>query len=98
MYSAGCPNRLVEWAREMSGPRKARLTSTNRSSQSRESRSRLGTRAMGLPQFVGLGLQLDAVLEHRVVAVPLHEVGPTHERPVFGGAAVVVPQVEVQEV
>src|SRR3954462_3326065 len=82
----------------MSRLRKARLTRTNASSHSQWSRYRLLVLAMGPPQFVGQRPQFHRVLEDRVVAVPLGEVGPAHEGGVLGGAAVVVPQVEVQEV
>src|SRR5215469_14850591 len=53
---------------------------------------------MFFPQLVGLFPELDGLGEQLVVAVPLHEVGPAHERAVLAGAAVVVPQVEEGEV
>ena len=37
------------------------------------------------------------MLEDGIVAVPLHVVGPAHERGVLGGASVVMPQVEIGE-
>jgi hypothetical protein len=50
------------------------------------------------PQFFRGMANFNGVLEHGVVAVPLNEVGPAHERPVLGRAAVVVPEVEVEEI
>jgi hypothetical protein len=50
------------------------------------------------PEFGGHALQLDSLLEHGVVAVPLDEVGAAHEGAMLRGAAVVVPQIEVEEV
>src|SRR5437868_5910964 len=81
----------------MSGASAARLTKANSSSSRRWSRYHL-LLAMRPPQLVGHGLQFDGVLQDRVVAVPLHEVGPAHESAVLGRPAVVVPQVEVGEV
>src|SRR5579885_2694232 len=81
----------------MSTLRKARFTSTKPSTHSRGSRNQL-LLAMPPPQLGGLGLDLDGMLQHGVVAVPLHEVRSAHEGPMLGGAAVVVPQVEVGEV
>src|SRR4051794_13948278 len=100
MYSAGLRNWLTEWAIQMSRLRKARLTST------KASRITAGVNhpgrelllAMGPPHFLGHRLDLDGVLQHGVVAVPLGEVLAAHERPVLGGPPVVVPQVEVIEV
>src|SRR5690349_13888460 len=82
----------------MSGARKVRLTSANSSSQRRWLRYQLAFLAMLPPQFVGHGLDLDRVLQQRIVAVPLHEVRSSHERAMLGRSAIVVPQVEVGEV
>ncbi len=54
--------------------------------------------AMLPPQFVGLRAQLTRARQHRVVAMPLHEVGAAHERAVLRRPAVVVPEIEVDEV
>ena len=54
--------------------------------------------AMLPPQFVGIVLQLDGLLQQSIVAVPLHKIGAAHEGAVLAGAAVVVPQIEVGEV
>src|SRR5215467_3159254 len=82
----------------MSRLKKARLTRTNVSSQSRWSRYHLLVLAMCPPHFLGHCPDLDGVREDRVVAVPLGEVLAAHEGAVLGGPAVIVPQVEVAEV
>src|SRR5436305_1261990 len=48
--------------------------------------------------LLGQRPELDGLAQHRVVAVPLHEVRAAHERAVLGSPAVVVPEVEVDEV
>ena len=50
------------------------------------------------PEFRRHRFQLDRFLQHRIVAVPLHEVGASHECAVFAGASVVVPEIEVDKV
>src|SRR3954454_21905411 len=82
----------------MSGPRKARFTSTKPSSHSRWLRYHLLPLSMCPPEFLGHGLQLDGVPEDRVVAVPLDEVGAPHEGPVLGRPLVVIPRGEGDEV
>src|SRR5690348_17219481 len=54
--------------------------------------------AMLFPQFRCHGVEFDRLLQHRVVAVPLDEIGAAHERAVFAGAAVVVPEIEVNKI
>ncbi len=49
------------------------------------------------PQFPGFRANLDQVLQDRVIAMPLHEIRPAHERAMFGGPAIVMPEVEVFE-
>ncbi len=49
-------------------------------------------------QFRSHGFELDLFLEKFVVAVPLDEIGAAHEGAVLGGAAIVVPKVEEEEV
>src|SRR5437763_9036327 len=82
----------------MSPARKARLTRTNSSTHSRGRRYHLLRLAMIPPKLLRHRLEIDHVRQHRVVAVPLDEVGAAHEGAVLGGPAVVVPQVEVLEV
>ena len=53
---------------------------------------------MDPPQLLGLRFEFDGVLEDRVIAVPLREILSAHEGTVLGRAAVVVPQIEVEEV
>ena len=43
-------------------------------------------------------LKFDGLRQHFVIAVPLDEVGASHEGSVLAGAAVVVPQIEVGKV
>ena len=50
-----------------------------------------------LRSWAACSLSSTVCCEDRVVAVPLHEVRPAHERAVLGGAAVVVPEVEIGE-
>src|SRR5665213_4060661 len=54
--------------------------------------------AMDAAELVGLRAELDGLREHRVGAVPLHEIGAAHERTVFRRAAVVVPEIEIDEI
>src|ERR1700733_6848729 len=54
--------------------------------------------AMFFPKLRGHRLQLHRLLHHGVVAVPLHEIGPSHERAVLTGSPVVVPQVEIDKI
>src|SRR5579859_1591452 len=49
-------------------------------------------------EFGGQGAEFNRFLEHRIVAVPLDEVGTAHERAVLAGAAVIVPKIEIDEV
>ena len=53
---------------------------------------------MGASHLVGHALDFGRMLEHWIVAVPLNEVGASHERPVLGCSAVIVPKVEVGEI
>src|SRR5947209_18174341 len=82
----------------MSAARKPRFTRTNTSSQREWLRYQLALLAMCPPHLLGQGPDLHGVAQDRVVAVPLHEVGPTHERPVLGRPPIVVPPVDVGEV
>src|SRR5438105_14255879 len=82
----------------MSGPRNVRLASTNSSSHTRQSLYQLFLATMLSPQLVGHRRNLLAVFQQRIVAMPLHEVGAAHEGAMIGGAALIVPQVEVNEV
>src|SRR3954466_12824774 len=82
----------------MSRARKLKLTTTNASSHRRGSRYHLFGFGMGPPQLLGLCLEFNRVLEDRVVPVPLREVLPAHEGAVLGGAPVIVPEVEVEEI
>ena len=43
-------------------------------------------------------VQLHRARQHRIVAVPLDEVGAAHEGAVLRGPAVVVPQIEIDEI
>jgi hypothetical protein len=54
--------------------------------------------SMAAPQFVRLSPELHRAHEHRVVAMPLDEVGAAHERAVLRGAAIVMPEIEEDEV
>ena len=54
--------------------------------------------AMLSPELGGHGLEFDRLLQHGIVAVPLHEVRAAHERAVFAGPSVVMPEIEVNEV
>jgi hypothetical protein len=47
--------------------------------------------SMPPPHLVSQGPDLNRALEHRVVAVPRHEVDTAHERAVLGRATVIVP-------
>src|SRR5581483_274439 len=54
--------------------------------------------AMLSPERGGHGLKFDGLLQHGIVPVPLHEVGASHERSLFAGAPVVMPEIEVNEI
>src|SRR6185312_44322 len=54
--------------------------------------------SMLLPHLRCGVLQLDRLLQQRIIPVPLDEIRPTHEGSMLRGAAVVVPQVEVEKV
>src|SRR5262245_41680814 len=82
----------------MSRLRNARFTITNSSSHTAGSRYHLLGLGMDPPQLLGLRLEFGGVLEDWVVAVPLGEVLAAHEGPVLGGAPVIVPEVEVEEI
>src|SRR5215469_4256367 len=56
------------------------------------------TFAMLSPELGGHRLKLDGLLQHGIVSVPLHEIGASHERPMFASSSVVVPQIEVHEI
>src|SRR5262245_35190138 len=82
----------------MSRLRKPRLTMTNASSHRNGSRYHLFGLGMDPPQLLGLRLELNGVLEHRVVPMPLREILSAHEGAVLGGASVIVPEIEVEEI
>src|SRR5271169_2269074 len=83
----------------MSKVRNPTFTMTNASTRNQGcSHHELLFSAMASPKFVGHRLQLYLLFQHGIVSVPLHEVGAAHEGSVFGGAAIVVPQIEIQEV
>src|SRR5262244_3733707 len=82
----------------MSRLRKPRLTITNASSQRVGSRYHLFGLGMAPPQFLSPRVELNRVLEDRVVAVPLGEVLSAHKGPMLGGAPVVVPEIEVEKI
>src|SRR6516162_7258079 len=82
----------------MSRLRKPRFTMTKASSHRAGSRYHLFALGMVPPQFLGLRLEFNGVLEDRVVAVPLGEVLSAHERPVLGGAPIVMPEIEVDKI
>src|SRR5262245_27844358 len=75
----------------MSRTRPAKFAATNSSTSS-------WLPAMPASKLVGLRSELHRPREHRVVAVPLDEVGAAHERAVLRRAAVVVPEIEIDEV
>ena len=52
---------------------------------------------MLLSQFLRLAPDFDQVLQDGIIAVPLHKIRAAHEGAVFGGAPVVVPEVEIVE-
>ena len=54
--------------------------------------------SMDPPHLFGHGLDFDGVLQERITAVPLDEIGAAHEGSVLGSPAVVVPHVEVGKV
>src|SRR5690349_15671219 len=109
MYSCGRRKSFTECAMMMSSDRKVRFPRQNTSIHTTGSnqyglrsgnlcRNRLTVAAMltfqlrcHAPQFHHLG-------DHRVIAMPLHEVGPAHECAVLGSAPVVMPEIEVHEV
>src|SRR5215510_7642898 len=98
----------------MSNARKARLISTNASTQrlgslaqhwpsalfrARLIRSRSClSTAMAFAQFFSARFQFHRPGHDRVVAVPLNKISPTHEGAVFRGASVIVPEIEIDEV
>src|SRR5215831_12593684 len=82
----------------MSRLRKPRFTMTNASSHTEGSRYHLFRPGMAPPQFLSLRLELNGVLEDRVIAVPLGEVLSAHEGPVLGGAPVIMPEIEVEKI
>src|SRR5690349_19171703 len=82
----------------MSGIRPAMLSRMNNSSQRSWRRYQRRSLAM-LPPHLGChAAHLCRVLQQRVVAMPLHEVGAAHEGAVLGRAPVVMPQIEIREV
>src|SRR6187455_941260 len=83
----------------MSRAKKARLMVTNDSGQSCESRHQLFRLGFMTPsQFLGLFLQLNRMLENGIISMPLGEVLPPHEGSVLGGAAVVMPEIEIEKI
>src|SRR4051794_157916 len=54
--------------------------------------------AMAAAKLVGLCAKLDPLREHRIITVPLHEIGSAHESAVFRCSPVIVPEVEIDEV
>src|SRR3954466_1651401 len=97
MYSDPWRKRFVECARKMSPTSPAKFATANSSTSNCRSRSACLT-SMTPAQLVGLRAELHRSCQHRVVAVPLHEIGASHEGAVLRGAAVVVPQIEVDEI
>src|SRR5215475_5322205 len=83
----------------MSKVRKPRLrmtnTSTHRSGRFHQASVAAG---MGSPELGSLGIQLDGLLQHWIIAVPLHKIRPSHESAMLAGAPVIVPQIEIQKV
>src|SRR5215467_7022534 len=82
----------------MSRVRNPKLSRTKASNRNQGPSQRRLPPATLLPQFSRHGLQLYGFLQHRVVAVPLHEIRASHEGPVFGGASVVMPEVEEHKI
>src|SRR5215475_12964842 len=82
----------------MSSVRNVRFTITNSSSHTAGSRYHLFGPGMGPPQLLGLRLEFNGVVQNRVIAVPLGEVLSAHESPMFGGAPVIMPQIEVEKI
>src|SRR5579864_210693 len=54
--------------------------------------------AMSSPQLRSHGLQFHGLLQHRVVAVPLHEIRTAHECAMFAGTPVIMPQIEIYKI
>ena len=48
-------------------------------------------------ELVGDLFDLGNLVDHLVVPVPLHEIGPAHESAVLGGSAEIMPEVEGEE-
>src|SRR5579883_1800987 len=84
----------------MSSARKARFPSAKASTQRTQSRRQERNRSLTAPtaKLLSQQLQLHHLRQHRIIAVPLHEIGTTHESSMLGSAAVVVPQIEIKEV
>src|SRR2546423_13445498 len=75
------------------------LKSTKSSNQSCQSRASLFRSASMLcTQFGGHALHLYHLRQHGIVAMPLNEVGTTHEGAVLRSASIVMPEIEAHEV
>src|SRR5215467_7510981 len=83
----------------MSKVRKPRLRITNTSTH-RSGRFHQESLAAGMPspELVSHGMQFDGLLQHGIIAVPLHKIRPAHESAVLAGAPVIVPQIEIHKV
>src|SRR5256885_3395756 len=83
----------------MSKVKKPTLRMTNASTQiCGRAHQRSFSLTMLSPEFGSHGFKFDRLLQHGIVSVPLHEIGTSHERAMFAGAAIIVPQIEVDEV
>src|SRR6185369_10043927 len=83
----------------MSKVRNPTFTSANNSTHiCGSSHQRLAAVSMSAPQGRRIGLQLHHLLQHRIVAVPLHEVSSAHESAMLAGASIVMPEIEVHEI
>jgi hypothetical protein len=50
------------------------------------------------PEFFCHGFEFDGLLQYRVIAMPLDEVGPAHKSTMFAGSPVVMPQIKIDKV
>src|SRR4051812_13177837 len=83
----------------MSNVKKPTLRMTNASTQiCGRAHQRSFSLTMLSPEFGSHGFKFNRLLQHGIVSVPLHEIGASHERAMFAGATVVVPQIEVHEI
>src|SRR4051794_31794005 len=82
----------------MSGANPNRFTTANNSSQSACREKLLWLPLMDASHFFSHALDLGRMLEHWVIAMPLHEIRASHKGSMFGGASVIVPKIEICEV